>query len=80
VGSELSYDELRRLEAHEWVWKETLRLYPVAMGFPRIALRDTELGVLSKVRIRLVRDYEGRHQIRPIGGVSGAVDLVLEPL
>jgi cytochrome P450 len=153
-GTELTYDALKQLEAHDWVWKETLRLYPVAMGFPRIALRDTELAghripartlvsslvapvlrderhwtnprqfdperfsparaedarrgvfmpfgtgphvclgmplanfeaklfwrmLLSKARIRLARDYDGRHQIRPIGGVSGAVDLVLEPV
>jgi cytochrome P450 len=152
--TDLTYEGLKPLEAHDWVWKETLRLYPVVMGFPRIALRDTELAghripartlvsslvapvlrdarhwtnpeqfdperfsteraedarrgvfmpfgagphvclgmplsnfeaklfwrmLLSKARIRLARDYEARHQIRPIGGVSGAVDLVLEPI
>src|SRR5262249_47575973 len=39
-----AYDGLKLLEQHEWVWKETLRLYPVASGIPRVALRDVELG------------------------------------
>jgi len=150
----LEYKHLKALEQHEWVWKESLRLYPVAMGFARVALRDVELagqripartfvsalvapvlrdarywtnperfdperfapgraeddqrGVfmpfgtgahvclgmplanfeaklfwqmfLARARIRLARDYEARHQIMPIGSVSGAVDLIVEPL
>jgi cytochrome P450 len=40
----LEYDHMKRLEQCEWVWKETLRLYP-AIGFlPRRAMRDTELA------------------------------------
>jgi len=152
---ELAYNHLKALEQHEWVWKETLRLFPVAMGFARVALRDTELaghripartfisavmapvlrdsrywtnaerfdperfaqgraedeqhrGVfmpfgtgahvclgmplatfeaklfwqmfLSRARIRLARDYEARHEIMPMGSVSGGVDLIVEPL
>lgn len=154
-GDALEYQHLKALEQHEWVWKETLRLYPVAMGFARVALRDVELaghripartfisavvapvlrdarywthperfdperfapgraeddqhrGVympfgtgahvclgmplanfeaklfwqmfLARARIRLARDYEARHQIMPIGSVSGSVELVVEPL
>lgn len=154
-GDSLEYTHLKALEQHEWAWKEALRLYPVAMGFGRVALRDVELaghripartfvsalvapvlrdprywtaperfdperfgparaedelhrGVfmpfgtgahvclgmplanfeaklfwqmfLSRARIRLARDYEARHQIMPIGSVSGSVDLIVEPL
>jgi cytochrome P450 len=154
VPRELEYKHLKALDQHDWAWKETLRLYPVAMGFARVALRDVELaghhipartfisavvapvlrdgrywssperfdperfapgraeddqrGVfmpfgtgahvclgmplanfeaklfwqmfLSRARIRLARDYEARHQIMPIGSVSGSVDLIVEPL
>jgi cytochrome P450 len=37
-------EELKRLEQLERVWKETLRLYPVAPTTPRMALVDTEVG------------------------------------
>jgi cytochrome P450 len=40
----LSYDDTKRLEEHDWAWKETLRLYPVAQAVPRRALRDVQLG------------------------------------
>lgn len=40
----LSGESLRRLQAHDLVWKETLRLMPVAGQLNRQALRDTELG------------------------------------
>ena len=44
-GPELiRYDGIRELETLDWVWKETLRLYPVAAHVPRIALRDVEVG------------------------------------
>lgn len=150
----LEYKHLKGLQQHEWVWKESLRLYPVAMGFARVALRDVELGgfqiparsmisavvapvlrdarywseplrfdparfsperaeddqrgvfmpfgtgahvclgmplanfeaklfwqmFLARARIRLARDYEARHQIMPLGSVSGGVDLIVEPI
>jgi cytochrome P450 len=153
--AQLAFADLKKLEQHEWVWKETLRMYPVAMGFGRVALRDVELGghriparaylsaliapvlhdprywsqpdefdperfsparaedtrhrgafmpfgagphvclgmplayfeaklfwqmLLSRARIRLARDYEARHQILPIGSVSGKVELIIEAL
>ena len=43
-SAELRYEHMKPLVQHEWVWKETLRLYPVAMGFGRVALRDTQLA------------------------------------
>jgi cytochrome P450 len=151
----LKYDDAKRLEEHEWVWKETLRLFPVAANFPRRAVRDVRLGehlipegtlvfaqlssimrdptwwtrpaefeperfspsraedkrhkgafvpfgvgphvciglqlaglevkafwhaLLSKYRIRLTRDYPVHHEARPLGSVSGPVDVVLERL
>jgi hypothetical protein len=36
--------------------------------------------LLSQARIGLARDYEARHQIMPIGSVSGSVHLIVEPL
>ena len=30
-------------EQHERVWKETLRLYPLVIGLPRVTLRDVEV-------------------------------------
>lgn len=39
----LEYDASKRLEAHEWFWKETLRVYPVAPTFPRRTLRDVDV-------------------------------------
>lgn len=43
-AGELGVESLRRLQAHERVWKETLRLLPVAGQLNRQALVDTELG------------------------------------
>jgi cytochrome P450 len=37
-------DELKALERLEQVWKETLRLFPVAGQLSRQALRETQLG------------------------------------
>lgn len=37
-------------------------------------------ALLSRCRIRLEKPYRGQHQFRPLGVVSGDVDLVLEPL
>jgi cytochrome P450 len=36
--------------------------------------------LLSRCRISLRRPYEGRHQMSPLGTVSGAVNLRFEPL
>ncbi len=35
---------MKHLRQTEWVWKETLRLMPLAPFLPRVALRDVELG------------------------------------
>ncbi len=35
---------LKALEEHEWVWKETLRMFPVGGQLSRMALSDTRLG------------------------------------
>jgi cytochrome P450 len=43
-ASRVAYDDLRRLEATDRAWKETLRLLPVVGGLPRYALRDVEVG------------------------------------
>ena len=40
----LRYDQVKQLPMHDWVWKETLRLLPVANALPRRALRETHLG------------------------------------
>jgi cytochrome P450 len=40
----LDYAGTQKLETMDRVWKETLRLYPVASHLPRRALRDTQLG------------------------------------
>jgi cytochrome P450 len=40
----IGYDDLRKLEATDRAWKETLRLFPVIGGLPRYALRDVEIG------------------------------------
>jgi cytochrome P450 len=34
---------------------------------------------LRRARIRLARSYKARHQFRPVGTVSGDVDLIVEP-
>jgi cytochrome P450 len=39
----LTLESARGLDESEWVWRETLRLYPVALNLPRFALRDVEL-------------------------------------
>jgi len=41
---QLNYRDIKKLELHDLVWKETLRYYPIAPSVPRCALRDTELG------------------------------------
>ncbi len=40
----ITYEGTKRLELLDRVWKETLRLYPVASHLPRRALFDTQLG------------------------------------
>jgi cytochrome P450 len=42
--TELDGPGLAKLEQLEWVWKETLRLMPVAVGVPRRALRQVTVG------------------------------------
>jgi cytochrome P450 len=39
-----SYEGTKRLETADRVWRETLRLFPVAPDVPRVALRDVDLG------------------------------------
>jgi len=47
VGADaVSPDDLKRFEQVDRVWRETLRLFPVAPDAPRVALRDVELGGL----------------------------------
>lgn len=150
---EPGYAGLKQLELHERVWKETLRLFPLALGLPRVTLRDVEFQghripagtfvsvmmapvmrdprywtspdqfdpdrfgpdraedkrhrgaylpfgsgahaciglslaaleaktlwrtLLPRARIRLAKDYRGRHQFRPLGVVSGDVELIVE--
>jgi cytochrome P450 len=40
----ISYEGTKRLETADRVWRETLRLFPVAADVPRVALRDVDLG------------------------------------
>lgn len=40
----LSYDDAKQLEVSSRVWKETMRLYPIAPYCARRALHDTQLG------------------------------------
>lgn len=40
----ISHDDTKRLEATDRVWRETLRLFPIAPDLPRIALREIDLG------------------------------------
>ena len=40
----VDYEQIKGLEQLDWVWKETLRFYPVAPGVARIALRDVNLS------------------------------------
>jgi cytochrome P450 len=40
----LSFEATKQLEVSERCWKETLRLFPVAVMFPRRSLRDLELA------------------------------------
>lgn len=40
----VDYDHTKDLEQLDWVWKETLRFYPVAPSVGRIALRDVKVG------------------------------------
>jgi cytochrome P450 len=37
-------EALKTLERQEWVWKETLRLYPVAAVLSRVTLREVNVG------------------------------------
>ena len=149
----IRYDEIKKLERHDLVWKETLRYYPVAPSIPRQALRDVTLGgyhipagtivgvvlsaalrdpscwtepdlfdperfsaersegkkshgaympfgagahacvgaqlsaleakafwhtLLGKARFQLARPYPARHEFKPLGSVSGKVELIVE--
>jgi cytochrome P450 len=38
------YDDLKKLQQHDLVWKEALRFFPVAGSVPRQALHDVTLG------------------------------------
>jgi cytochrome P450 len=40
----ISFEDSKRLEVSAWVWKETMRLYPIAPYCARRALHDTQLG------------------------------------
>lgn len=40
----LPYADVKRLVKTDWVWKEALRLFPIAPDVPRRALRDVDLG------------------------------------
>ena len=40
----LAAEDVRRLEATDRAWKETLRLFPVSANIPRVSLRDVEVG------------------------------------
>ncbi len=149
-----SYQDVRKLERTELVWKETLRFYPVAASVPRRALRDTELAgyqipagtlisavmtsahrdpnlwtepetfdperfssernegkksgaympfgsgahscigaqlasleakafwhaFLTRASFRLSKPYTARHELKPIGMVSGRVELYVDPV
>jgi cytochrome P450 len=45
LGAEtVTYDQIKNLEQLDWVWKETLRYYPVAPSVGRIALRNVNVG------------------------------------
>ena len=149
----IRYDQVKKLELHDLVWKETLRYYPVAPSIPRQALRDVTLGgyhipagtvvgvvlsaalrdpscwtepdlfdperfsaersegkkshgaympfgagahacvgaqlsaleakafwhtLLGKARFQLARPYPARHEFKPLGSVSGKVELIVE--
>jgi cytochrome P450 len=43
-GAVLDNASLIKLEQHEWVWKETLRLMPLSLGVPRRALREVTVS------------------------------------
>jgi cytochrome P450 len=40
----ISYEDIKRLDAADLVWKESLRLFPIAPHLPRVALRDVQLA------------------------------------
>lgn len=40
----VDYEQIKGLKQLDWVWKETLRFYPVAPGVARIALREVNLS------------------------------------
>ncbi len=39
----LDYEGIKRLVQHDWFWKETLRMYPVANALPRRPVRDVKV-------------------------------------
>lgn len=45
LGAEtVTYEQIKTLEQLDWVWKETLRYYPVVPSVGRIALRNVNVG------------------------------------
>jgi cytochrome P450 len=40
----ISYEDTKRLDAVDRVWRESLRLFPIAPHIPRVTLRDVEMG------------------------------------
>ncbi|MEW6735276.1 MAG: cytochrome P450 [Acidobacteriota bacterium] len=44
IPEQPSLEDLQTMEQTEWVWKETLRLYPVSANSPRFSLRECKLG------------------------------------
>lgn len=67
----ITYESIRALEQHDWVWKETLRLDPVAPDLPRIALHEV---VLDRHRIPA-----GALVLAMIGPLLGAPTLWKDP-
>lgn len=155
LPEDFSLVDLAEMVATEWVWKETLRLYPVSPSVQRTSLRSTRLGaydipaatlvtlsigqlgflpqywdkpahfdperfspnraedrrhkhiympfgsgphrcigaqfssmevkilcaaILRRYRVELDRPYDGKHQISPLGAISGDVSLKLKKL
>jgi cytochrome P450 len=40
----VDYEQIKQLEQLDYVWRETLRFYPVAPSVGRLALRDVKVG------------------------------------
>jgi cytochrome P450 len=40
----LTMESMKHLVLHDWVWKESLRLFPIANGLPRRPLQDVHVG------------------------------------